>query len=380
MASSPDHPTLSREPTSTFFDRAATLEEGSMTQDTPQFDPEKHLAFRDPPGILMMKDIGYENVGVSPVAVTYPFQLFSPEAIEIMRSEIAKREVTADHHFASNIANAQLRGYARKHAPFTFAAWNHPATLALISKLAGIDLVPWGDYEIAHINLSVRTEEQAKAELTAVHSRKTSVHSDEGIDVSSSEDDKPIVGFHRDSYPFVCVLMLSDCTNMVGGETELLTADGNVIRVRGPTAGCAVILQGRYITHRALRAVGATERITAVTSFRPRSPFVKDDSVLRTVRPVSDLEELYPEFAEYRLEIMEQRIRRAREEMRARREAGERFDTQGHKAFLQESADFLAHTNRELVAEDEVQTGFIEPMDGPDIVADVSGKSVAKRV
>jgi hypothetical protein len=346
------------------------LGDNQMAPNQPSFDPDKHIAFEKPSGILMMKDIGYaEDTGVSPVAVTQPFQLFSPEAIQIMRSEIAKPEVKVDHHYTSNIASSQLRGYARNHAPFTYAAWNHPKTIAIVSKLAGIDLIPWSDYEIAHINLSApKTEEQAQAELAAVRSRKSSVHSDEGIDVSSSEDDKPIVGWHTDSYPFVCVLMMSDCTNMVGGETALRTANGDVIRVRGPAEGCAVILQGRYITHQALRALGARERITAVTSWRPRSPFVKDDSVLSTVRAVSDLTELYSDFAEYRLEIMEQRMRRAREEIRARREAGIDFDTLGHKAFLQESTAFLAHTNHELVAKENVQPGVIETIDHPDVV------------
>jgi hypothetical protein len=370
MAPQHSSPIRCRAGHSSFLGQAAALTNDPIVQDTTEFDPEKHLAFKEPSETLMMKDIGFaDNVGVSPVAVTHPFQLFSSEAIRIMRSEIDKAEVRDNHHYASNIASAQLRGYARKHAPFTYAAWNHPETVAIVSKLAGIDLIPWSDYEIAHINLSaVKTEEQAKAELAAMRLRKSSIHSDEGIDVSSSDDDKPIVGWHTDSYPFVCVLMLSDCTNMVGGETALRTANGDVIRVRGPTEGCAVILQGRYITHQALRALGAKERITAVTSWRPRSPFVKDDSVLRTVRPVSDLKELYPDFAEYRLEIMEQRIRRAREELRFHREAGDRFDTLGHKAFLQESVDFLAHTNHELVVEDEVQTGFIETIDVPDVI------------
>jgi hypothetical protein len=30
------------------------------------------------------------------------------------------------------------------------------------------------------------------------------------------------------------VLMLSDCTNMVGGETALRTGTGDIIKVRGP--------------------------------------------------------------------------------------------------------------------------------------------------
>lgn len=345
-----------------------------IAKEKPQvFDPKRHLTFHEPSKVLTMEDIGFaDDVGVSPVAVTYPFQLFSPEAIKIMRSEIAKPEVTQNHMYSSNIAMAQLRGYAREHAPFTYAAWTHPETVAIVSKLAGIDLIPWSDYEIAHINLSSKkTEEEIQAELDVVRARKASI--DSAVDVSL-DDKKPIVGWHHDSYPFVCVLMLSNCTGMVGGETALRTAAGDVLRVRGPTEGCAVILQGRYITHQAMSALGAKERITAVTSWRPRSPFVKDDSVLRTVRPVSDVKELYADFAEYRLDIMEQRLRRAREQIGTHREAGEKFDTNGVKAFIQESAAFLTHTDKELVQEDKVSTGFIETIDVPDaVVGDKSG-------
>lgn len=130
-----------------------------------------------------------------------------------------------------------------------------------------------------------------------------------------------------------------------------------------------MILQGRYITHQALRALGATERITAVTSFRPRSPLLKDDTVLTTVRPISNLSELYSDFAEYRLGIMEERCRKQREELVAQRRAGKKFDTLGHKKFLEESIDFMEHTNHELVEESKVVPGFVEEeADTPNVV------------
>lgn len=321
------------------------------------FDAQKHLAFKTEPKVTMMTEIGFaEDTGVSPVAVTEPFPLFSPEAIEVMRSEIFKPEVLKDYRYSSNIAQTQLRGYARDHAPFTFAAWNHPDTLAIVSKLAGVDLIPWSDYEVAHINLSSKTEEQVKQERECIEQQ-----------AACDKDDKPIVGWHTDSYPFVCVLMMSDCDGMIGGETALRTGDGRVLRIRGPTEGCAVILQGRYITHQALRALGAKERITAVTSFRPRSSLVKDDSVLRTVRPVSDLNELYYDFAEYRLQILEERIRRSREEMHLNRQNGLRMNTAGHQAFLAECVAFMKHTAKELVAEDKVSKGHIEEVDLPNV-------------
>lgn len=57
---------------------------------------------------------------------------------------------------------------------------------------------------------------------------------------SDGEDemgDNDNLGFswHYDSFPFVCVTMLSDCTDMKGGETAILKGDGEIIKVRGPT-------------------------------------------------------------------------------------------------------------------------------------------------
>lgn len=172
---------------------------------------------------------------------------------------------------------------------------------------------------------------------------------------------------------------MSDCTNMVGGETALRTANGGVIRIRSPAEGCAIVLQGRHIVHQALRALGAKERITAVTSYRPRSSLVKDHTMLRTVRPVSDLNELYYDFAEYRLEIMEDRLRHARNELRARRGSSKKFNTRDHKTFLVDSMAFMQQTNQEIVEEDKIRKDYIEMIDVPNVVVedpDVSNPSI----
>lgn len=65
------------------------------------------------------------------------------------------------------------------------------------------------EYEIAHINISVHS-------------------------TSSSSTSTPVVNWHKDSYPFVCVLMLSDATEMTGGETGLRTGTGELLKIRGP--------------------------------------------------------------------------------------------------------------------------------------------------
>ncbi|KAK7555915.1 hypothetical protein IWX49DRAFT_612085 [Phyllosticta citricarpa] len=333
-----------------------------------EFQPEKHLAYKEKAEVIMMKDIGYpEDRGISPVAVSKPFPLFSQEAVHEMRSEIFQKEVVENCSCSSNIAASMIRGYVPKYAPFTYDAWTHPETLKIISDIAGVELEPVMDLEIAHVNLSVKSEEQTKKELDVINKQKRFYADDEGIAGCPWEDDKPVFGWHTDSYPFVCVLMLSDCTNMVGGETALRTATGDVMKVRGPTMGCAAILQGRYITHQALRALGAQERITAVTALRPRNPFQRDDSNLDTVRPISDLSVLYRGFAEYRLAMVEERVRAQLKEIRERHRTAKKFDTKTFKRFLGEQIAFLQHMQNEIVQDEDVQVGFVDEIDYPDV-------------
>jgi hypothetical protein len=79
------------------------------------FNPDKHLAYEEPRYIHTMEDIGFlATNGVSPVAVSEPFHLFSEEAVNIMRSEIFSPEVQENYSYSSDISGKQLRGYAPK--------------------------------------------------------------------------------------------------------------------------------------------------------------------------------------------------------------------------------------------------------------------------
>jgi len=95
---------------------------------------------------------------------------------------------------------------------------------------------------------------------------------------------KPIIEWHKDSHPFVCVVMLSDAQHMVGGETELMGSDNKTLKVKATQMGCAAILQGRHITHTAAPAANIPERTTIVTSFRPRDPTLLDETTNANVR------------------------------------------------------------------------------------------------
>lgn len=96
-----------------------------------------------------------------------------------------------------------------------------------------------------------------------------------------------------------------------------------------------------------------------VTSFRPKSAFVKDDTVLTTVRPISDLAELYSQYAEYRFEMLEERIRAQLKEIREGRHA-HRFNTKTTKSFILEQKTFLESMYKELVDDDMVKVGIMD--------------------
>jgi hypothetical protein len=96
-----------------------------------------------------------------------------------------------------------------RYAKFVYDAWTHPETLRIISSIAGVDLVPVMDYEIGHVNISVNDSPDGTLQAA------------------------PVVDWHKDSYPFVCVIMLSDANEMVGGETALRTGSGEIKKVRG---------------------------------------------------------------------------------------------------------------------------------------------------
>lgn len=79
-----------------------------------RFDPDTHLNFTDPEKIYSMKEIGREGAGISPVALTTPFPLFSQEAIEQIRSELFTPEILENHDVTSDFASNMLRGYGAK--------------------------------------------------------------------------------------------------------------------------------------------------------------------------------------------------------------------------------------------------------------------------
>ncbi|KAH7231864.1 hypothetical protein B0J15DRAFT_357848, partial [Fusarium solani] len=172
------------------------------------------------------------------------------------------------------------------------STWPTPEVLKIVSDIAGVELVPAMDYEISHTNVQLGPgglDAPKKQEVT--------------------DQTKPIIEWHKDSHPWVCVVMLSDARHMSGGETELMKGDGTTLKVKAPQMGCAVLLQGRYITHTAAPVTNMPERVTIVTSFRPKNPLLVDDTTNKNVRNKSHLTELYYQWTTYRLDVIAQRAR-----------------------------------------------------------------------
>jgi hypothetical protein len=93
------------------------IEDAPSMQETKRqnFDPVKHLTFTPPEQVIMMSELGYPaDMGVSPVAVSQPFKLFSNDAVQQMRAEILNPELMEHYGYQSNIAASQLRGYSPK--------------------------------------------------------------------------------------------------------------------------------------------------------------------------------------------------------------------------------------------------------------------------
>ncbi|KAK4238811.1 hypothetical protein C8A03DRAFT_43480 [Achaetomium macrosporum] len=310
------------------------IDEAQQTQPV-AWDPEKHLCFQPPAKIHTMSDIGLEGHEISTTAVSDPFPLFSKEAMVQMRREIFSGPVLEHCRYSSSFNANMVRGMGQERAPFTYNAWWDPETLAKISQVASIELVPAFDFEVANINISINDHD---AETAATEAEKTSS-----------------VAWHYDSFPFVCVTMASDCTGMVGGETATKLPSGEIRKVRGPQMGTAVVMQGRYIYQQALKTFGGRERISMVTAFRPKSPFVRDETILTGSRAISNLDELYSQYTEYRLEVLEERFLAKLKEERRRVVMRCPYNLADIRSFLAEQKEYIESMLEQLFEVEQIR-------------------------
>ncbi|EGP90739.1 unnamed protein product [Zymoseptoria tritici ST99CH_3D1] len=297
------------------------------------FNASKHLSYIPPSKISTFADIDQPSTGISDTAVSEPFLLFSPEAIQQMRAEAFSEEVLEHHYSPTSETGGMIRGHCPGRAPFIYDAWTSPELLKIVSEIAGVDLVPAMEYDIGHVNVSVSNDSADTSLETAAQ--------DEVEDSKNSKRFKTPYDYHRDCFPFVVVTMLSDCTDMIGGETAIRTESGKVIMARGPSLGTAVVMQARYIDHKATVARGGKERISMITSFRPRDINMKDESDLSGVKIVSHIPTLYYQYSSYRLENLEARVREQCRLIRRRQRANADFDVKQLRSWVETQKAYL---------------------------------------
>ena len=219
---------------------SSTLHSTRRSDATSRFDPKKHLAYTPPSGTWKMEDLYHKPTELSSVAHTEPFPLLSHEGILAHRREIFSKESLDNCLHHTRPGSVQIRGMAPRYAPFIHSFWHSPEVLKIISENAGIDLVPVMDYEISHTNVQLGPDGFVGVCTTpveppvATEEAIATFEKDQPKPETKTDQTKPVIEWHKDSHPFVCVVMLSDGQHMVGGETELECGNGRSVKVKAP--------------------------------------------------------------------------------------------------------------------------------------------------
>lgn len=323
---------------------------GPRLPSTAKFDPAVHLCYEPTHKKYTFEELGLKDKGISPVAATEAFPLCTREAIRELRKDCLSTQAQDDFHYSTKLAACQVREYHPTVGPFVHQAFTSPEFVKACSDAAGIELVPIMPLELGNTNFQVGKE--GKAELLKLGPEPSAPEAP--TTATFENDGTSVVGWHRDSYPFVAVTMLSDVTNMVGGETALECGDGSIARIRGPQLGYTCILQGRYINHLACKAFNAKERITMVTSFRAKDVNIADESVLTTIRTISKRNRLNAQWSSYRLKLVAERItllankidEESKDDVDAVKDVCNKKTMQ---AFLDEQVKYLQHGINEMM-------------------------------
>lgn len=240
------------------------------------FNPQAHLQLELPSHVknLTFKDFLIDDYIATDVscrcgqlAYTRPFRVLSDEGIAAARRSIAaNKHLSKSNERASNYVRGL--GYASKfHRSFAYSS----DVLALLSKIAGDDLSPHSmAMNISHLNIG---------------------------EVNTG---KPVDKWHIDSVDYVLVLIISDTSDMEGGDLQVLQlrdatgstfkqlqANGipsdlvETVKYTGP--GYGIFMQGSKILHTVTEVLkGREPRVSLVNSFMSTNPFAEDKTRLAT--------------------------------------------------------------------------------------------------
>ncbi|KAF4963203.1 hypothetical protein FSARC_8781 [Fusarium sarcochroum] len=252
----------------------------------PDFDPLIHLNFQPPTIRHTFTELGLPvPKGVPDLSYTEPFQLFSEEGVRIIRREVFQRSFLDKYMRAWDRAPCVITAYRhdKEDGKFLKQAMDHPFTQAAIDAAFGCRLkLQSALNDMGYINVQLGAEgTEAVYELTETASKP--LPPDHKLD-ESQYDDTHIDSWHKDQTPVVLVLMLSDTSTMVGGETAVRLGDGTIIKSRGANIGGAVMMAGGYLEHAALRATNCNERLSLVNSYAFADPIADDTATnLRSI-------------------------------------------------------------------------------------------------
>ncbi|KAJ6185758.1 hypothetical protein N7519_007059 [Penicillium mononematosum] len=313
------------------------------------FDPKVHLNYTPPSKKFTMRELLLrQSPAASPIAGTVPFPLLSAEGVKAYRRALFQEDVIGKCASSPFPGTLVLRD-AVKQSKFINDFWTHPETMRIVSETVGVPLEVAMPTEIGHTNIQVEgtTIAQMASNLKVEPAVEKVELSDEERHYDPLKDDSAIIPWHHDSYPYVCVLMLSDTDGMIGGETYIKKGDGEVQKVEGPQIGHAVMLQGGEVCHLAARAKGVKERISTITSYRSKMPNVYDSSYITNVRPYADTNSLYPEWTQYRLRKLRDELTHHLDLMEKEEDPVQaRKDIQN---LVDQQIDYLQRTSRQMV-------------------------------
>ncbi|KAI5788490.1 hypothetical protein EDC01DRAFT_631418 [Geopyxis carbonaria] len=289
----------------------------------PEFDPKLHICAGTPSQKYVFEDLGIEKpaCAASEIAATAPFPLYTPESIPLVRKAILNPAYINETGVMFGRRTLIVRNVAA-YSPFFRRLCSDPAVMRALSEAAGVELEPVMEtMELGHANIQVDLSKyhgiKDKDKLRAIATDLTSgKYSQPGqvrheVQKRSNEEigkkvDQALIPWHYDSYPWVCVAMISDTTDMVGGETVIRRGDGVIQGISQPGMGSAMMLQGGLVKHLALpTSSSAGDRITIITSFRPKAVGLYDSSFMTNIRCYSDLPLLYLQWIQYRLDRLD---------------------------------------------------------------------------
>ncbi len=231
----------------------------------PTFDAQKHLQLEQPGETISLNSLGYTKADLrecpSMFGVCSAFRILSDAGIEVMLDLCHK--MYSNRNSSLGTGNNRLGSYIRGagyRSQFVRDFCDSPELAEHLSNLAGTPL--------------------ARHSVPAVAC---------GINYAPEDISRAVDSWHTDSVSFDVVMMVSDPSNLDGGEFQYFSGtkhegeqllgvkaehggtadlpDERVTTIEFPKAGYGFMQQGNMIFHRACKLNQRAERITMIPSF-----------------------------------------------------------------------------------------------------------------